>query len=32
MTAGVPPLRVLMNDGLLVFGDDGKFVLDGKVI
>jgi hypothetical protein len=32
MTAGVPPLRVLMNDGLLVFGDNGKFILDGKVI
>lgn len=32
MTAGVPPLRVLMNDGLLVFGDDRKFILDGKVI
>lgn len=32
MTAGVPPLRVLMNDGLLVFGDNRKFILDGKVI
>ena len=32
MTAGVPPLRVLMNDGILVFGDNGKFILDGKVI
>lgn len=32
MTAGVPPLRVLMNDGILVHGDNGKFILDGKVI
>lgn len=32
MEAGAAPLRVLMNDGLLVFGDNRKFILDGKVI
>jgi hypothetical protein len=32
MEAGAAPLRVMMNDGILVFGDDGKFVLDGKVL
>jgi hypothetical protein len=32
MEAGAAPLRVLMNDGILVFGDDNKFVLDGKVL
>ena len=26
------PLRIMMNDGILVFGDNGKFILDGKVI
>ena len=26
------PLRIMMNDGILVFGDDGKFILDGKVL
>lgn len=26
------PLRVLMDDGILVFGDNRKFILDGKVI
>lgn len=28
---GAAPLRVLMNDGILVFVN-GKFVLDGKVL
>lgn len=32
MEAGAAPLRVLMNDGILVHGDNGKFILDGKVI
>lgn len=32
MEAGAAPLRVMMNDGILVFGDDNKFVLDGKVL
>ena len=32
MEAGAAPLRVLMDDGILVHGDNGKFILDGKVI
>ena len=32
MEAGAAPLRVLMDDGILVFGDNRKFILDGKVI
>ena len=32
MEAGDAPLRVLMDDGILVHGDNGKFILDGKVI
>ena len=32
MEAGTAPLRVLMDDGNLVFGDNRKFILDGKVI
>ena len=31
MEAGAAPLRVLMNDDILVF-DNGKFILDGKVL
>ena len=32
MEAGAAPLRVLMDDGILVHGDNGKFILDGKVL
>ena len=32
LETGVAPLRVLMDDGILVFGDDRKFILDGKVL
>ena len=32
MEAGAAPLRVLMDDGILVFGDNNKLILDGKVL
>ena len=32
MEAGAAPLRVMMDDGILVHGDNGKFILDGKVL
>ena len=32
MEAGAAPLRVLMDDGILVHLSNGKFILDGKVI
>jgi len=32
MEAGAAPLRVLMDDGILVHLSNGKFILDGKVL